>query len=113
MSPSRMVVILIFYALHSLLHHSNVSEWVLDMGATYHICPRSEMFASFGKLDGGVMLSDDGHTCRVTGIGAVHIRLYDGIMRELKEVRYAPYIMKNLISVGALEAKGLTGTLGE
>ena len=48
--------------------HLNASEWVLDMGAAYHICLRREMFASFGKLDGGVMLFGDGHTCRVEGI---------------------------------------------
>jgi len=28
-------------------NHSDASEWVLDTGATYHICPRREMFASF------------------------------------------------------------------
>jgi len=34
-------------------------------------------------------------------------------MRELKEVRYVPRMMKNLISVGALEVEGLRETLGE
>ena len=34
-------------------------------------------------------------------------------MRELKKVRYIPRMTKNLISVGALEAKGLRETLGE
>ena len=41
--------------------HSNVSEWVLDTSTTYHIYPRQEMFASFGKLDGGVMSFGDRH----------------------------------------------------
>ena len=39
--------------------------------------------------------------------------MYDGIMRELKNVRYIPRMMKNLISVRALEAEGLRETLGE
>ena len=34
-------------------------------------------------------------------------------MRELTDVRYVPQMKKNLISVGALELKGLKGTLGE
>ena len=34
-------------------------------------------------------------------------------MRELKDVRYVSHMAKNLISVGALEAEGLRGTLGE
>ena len=93
--------------------HSDASEWVFDTSATYHICPRQEMFSSFGKLDGGMIWFGDGHTCRVEGIGATRIRLYDRTMRELKEVRYIPRMMKNLISVGALEAEGLRQTLGE
>jgi len=52
-------------------------------------------------------------TCRVEGVGAIHIRLYDGTMRELKDVKYVPSILKNLISVGALKVEGLRGTLGE
>ena len=47
--------------------HSNASEWILDTGTTYHIYPRREMFASFGKLDGGVMSFGDGHTRHVEG----------------------------------------------
>ena len=31
---------------------SEESEWILDMGTTYHICPKRERFASFKKLDG-------------------------------------------------------------
>ena len=34
-------------------------------------------------------------------------------MRELKDVKYVPSILKNLISVGALKVEGLRGTLGE
>jgi len=59
------------------------------------------------------MLFHNGHTCHVEGIGAIRIRLYDGTMRELKEVRYVPCMMKNLISVGALKVEGLRKTLGE
>ena len=43
-------------------NHSDASEWVLDTGATYHICPGREMFDSFEKLNGGIMLFGDGHT---------------------------------------------------
>ena len=35
------------------------------------------------------------------------------MIRELKDMRYVPQLQKNLISVGALEAHGLRGILGE
>jgi len=39
--------------------------------------------------------------------------MFDGTLRELKEVRYVPGMTKNIISVRALEVEGLRRTLGE
>ena len=39
--------------------------------------------------------------------------MYDGTIKELKEVRYILLMTNNLISGGALEVEGLRGTLGE
>jgi len=47
------------------------------------------------------------HPCNVEGIGTVRVKMFDGIVRELKGVRYAPQLKRNLIFVGALEALGL------
>ena len=41
------------------------------------------------------------------GIGTIQIKIFDGKIRELKEVRYVPQLKSNLNSVGALEALGL------
>ena len=49
----------------------------------------------------------DDHPCNIKGMGTVRIKMDDGIVRELKEVRYVPQLKRNLISVGALEALGL------
>jgi len=48
-------------------------------------------------------MSDD-HPCKVEGIGTVCIKMFDGMVRELKEVRYVPQVKKNRIFIGALEA---------
>jgi len=56
---------------------------------------------------------DDGHTYHIEGISTVFIKLLNGMIRELKDVRYARQLNKNLISVGALEAQGLGETLRE
>ena len=65
-----------------------------------------DWFSSFEKLDGYFSVMGDDHSCNVEGIGIVRIKMFDGIVRELKEVRYVPELKRNLISVGALEALG-------
>jgi len=85
----------------------------LSTGATYHVCPKQKLFASFEKLDECLVSLGDGHICQIEGICTVSIKLFDGMIRELKDVRYVPQLKKNLISVGALEAQGLRETIGE
>jgi len=46
-------------------------------------------------------------SCNIERMGIVRIKMEDGIVQELKEVRYVPQLKRNLISVGALEALGL------
>jgi len=91
--------------------HSDASEWVLDTGSAYHIYLRRELFASSEELDGDLISMGDDHKCQMVGKDTVRIKMYNGTLRELKEVRYIPSMMKNIISVGALEVKGLSGTL--
>ena len=43
----------------------------------------------------------------VEGIGTVRIKMFDGIVRELKEVRHVPQHKWNLIFVGALKTLSL------
>jgi len=49
----------------------------------------------------------DEHPCNVKGIGIVHIKMFYGIVRELKKARYVLQLKRNLISVGALKILGL------
>ena len=66
-----------------------------------------EWFSSFEKLDGCYTVIGDDHPCNIEEIDTVPIKMEDGIVRELKEVRYVPQLKRNLISIGALEALGL------
>ena len=86
--------------------YSDNAEWILDTGATYHVCPNRAWFFKFEKLDGCfTVMGDD--PCNVEGMGAVRIKMDDEIVRELKEVRYVPQLKRNFISVGALTMLGL------
>ena len=77
--------------------YSGDSEWVLDTGATYHVCPNRDCFSIFEKLDGCFAIMGDDHPCEVEGIGTIRIKMFDRMVRELKEVRYVPQVKMNLL----------------
>jgi len=60
--------------------------------------------ASFEKLDGCFTVMIDNYPCKVEGIDIVRVKMFDGMVRTLKEVIYVPQLKKNLISVSTLEA---------
>jgi len=95
----------------SSICYSDASEWLLDMGATNHICPRKEWFSSLEKLDSGVVIMRNDATCQMIGIDTVRIKMFDDMVRNLKDVRYVPQMKKNIISVGAVKSKRLKVTL--
>jgi len=91
--------------------YSDTSEWLLDTGATYHICLRSKWFSSLEQMDGGVVIMGNDAACQMVWIGTVWIKMFDGVVRDLTGVRYVPQMEKNIISVRAVESKGLKVTM--
>ena len=45
------------------------------------------------------------------GICTVCIKIFDGVVRDLTDIRHIPQVKKNIILVGAVESKGLKITL--
>uniref|UniRef100_A0A2N9J7Q6 Reverse transcriptase Ty1/copia-type domain-containing protein n=1 Tax=Fagus sylvatica TaxID=28930 RepID=A0A2N9J7Q6_FAGSY len=54
---------------------------------------------------GSVRMGNDA-TCTIIGMGTIKIKMSDGVVRTLEEVRHIPDIRKNLISLGTLDSKG-------
>ena len=80
----------------STVGFSDNSEWILDTGATYHVCPNRDWFSSFEKLDGYFVVD---HPCNIEEMGTVRIKMDNVIVRELKEVRYVSQLKRNRISL--------------
>ena len=77
-------------------------EWLLDSGAMHHICPRKYWFASYQTVNDGIVLLGDNHSCKIVGVGSVKIKMFDGVIRTLTDVRHVPELKKKLISLGVL-----------
>ena len=58
------------------------------------------------------MLMGNNAVCKVVGIGAIKIKMHDGIVRTLSDVRHIPELKKNLISLGTLDSNGCTYKAG-
>ena len=47
-------------------------------------------------------------SCKVAGIGNIKIKMFDGVVRMLCDVRHIPDLRKNLISLGTLNYNGFS-----
>ncbi|PHT81193.1 hypothetical protein T459_14208 [Capsicum annuum] len=70
------------------------------------MCPNRDWFTIFESVGGGVVLMGNNTPCKVLGKGTVQIRMHDGVVRTLTDVRYVPNLKKNLISLGTLKSLG-------
>ena len=50
------------------------------------------------------MSNDD--VCEIKGIGTIHLKMHNGVVKILTEERYVPDLKKNLFSLGVLESSG-------
>jgi len=82
------------------------SGWILDTGASFHMCPDKEWFTSYEPLKGGIVVMGNDAPCTTVGIGSVQFKMFDGCIRTLTGVRHVPELKKNLISLGELDTLG-------
>ncbi|PHU29315.1 hypothetical protein BC332_01408 [Capsicum chinense] len=82
------------------------NEWILDSAFSFHMCPNKGLFSTYDPVEGGVVLVDNNVACKIVRKGTVRIKMHDGIVRTLRNVRCVPELKKNLISLGILESLG-------
>ncbi|KAG8491303.1 hypothetical protein CXB51_014552 [Gossypium anomalum] len=82
------------------------SEWILDSGCSFHMCPNREWFSTYSSVERVVVHMGNDLSSKVIGIGTVKIKMRDETIRTLSDVRYVPDLRKNLISLSILDLKG-------
>jgi len=90
-----------------VLSISNVSQykddWLIDSGATHHMCLHESWFSTYQPIKNGVALMGNDFSCKILGVGSIKITMSDGTVRTLTDVRHVPDLRKNLISMGVLD----------
>ena len=82
------------------------SIWILDSACPHHYTLNRSWFSTYTKIEEGSVTLEDDHPCKVAGIENVRVRMFDGIVRTLTNVKHVPKLKKNLISLGYLERQG-------
>ena len=83
-------------------------KWILDSGCTFHMCLFKIYFSDYHDLNRGKVIMGNNAVCKVIGMGNVSLRLHDGKIWELREVRYVFDLKRNLISLGLIDQNGFS-----
>ncbi|GAA0184513.1 hypothetical protein LIER_31801 [Lithospermum erythrorhizon] len=87
---------------------ANANDWVLDTGASRHLCANKEMFQDFEEVaDGDYVYMGNSITARITSKGKVSLKLTPGKTLTLSNVLYFPTLHRNLVSGALLNKTGL------
>ena len=70
------------------------------------MCPNKTWFDTYEEKSGVNVFMGNDVSCKTIGIGTVKIKMHDGIIRTLTEVRHVLELKKNLISIGIMDGKG-------
>ena len=68
--------------------------WLLDSGCTYHMCPKKEWVSTYKPYDGGSVLMGNDVVCKAVCISNNRMRIFDGYVRTLTNVRHVPRFME-------------------
>ncbi len=73
--------------------------------------PNKDLFTTYERVDEGNVTMGNDALCKVVGVGSVKMKMFDGMVRTLSDVRHVPGLKKNLISLGILDKNGCKTTL--
>ncbi|KAE8665844.1 Retrovirus-related Pol polyprotein from transposon TNT 1-94 [Hibiscus syriacus] len=77
--------------------------WLIDSGATYHMTSRREWFHHYEPVSGGSVYSCNDHALEIVGMGTIKLKMYDGTIKVVRDVRHVKGLKKNLLSYGLLD----------
>ena len=91
----------------------NWTEWIIDSGASAHLCSFRDWFTTFTTLNPPRSISlGDNRTLNATGVGQIEITIHNGNGEHtiLQNVLFCPGIGANLLSVVHLTKVGAVAT---
>ena len=69
--------------------------------------PNKDLFTTYERVDGENVTMGNNATFKVVGVGSIQMKMFDGMVRTLSDVRHVLGLKKNLISLGTLDKNGV------
>ncbi|XP_074302865.1 uncharacterized protein LOC141637055 [Silene latifolia] len=86
---------------------ANASDWILDTGASRHLCANKDLFAEFEDVaDGECVYMGNSSSAVITSKGNIFLKLTSGKTLALNNVLYVPTLRRNLVSSVLLNKAG-------
>ncbi|CAM8990208.1 unnamed protein product [Rhodiola kirilowii] len=81
-------------------------SWILDSGCNMHATPNRNVFSNLKLINDGEVRLGDQTVLHIRGIGNVPLRMHDGVVRVIQNVRWVPGLRRNLLSESAFDDLG-------
>jgi hypothetical protein len=81
-------------------------SWFLDSACSFHVTSNRDWFDTYRSVNYGIVTMGNGAHCKMTSIANIGIKMFDGVVKTLCDVRHVPYVEKNMISFGTLDSNG-------
>jgi hypothetical protein len=85
-----------------------VDYWLLVSTCSFHVTSNRFWFDSYKSVNSGIVTMGNGAHCKIIGIRSIRIRMFDGVVTTLCDVRHVPEVEKNLISLGTLDSNSFS-----
>ncbi|CAD7012038.1 unnamed protein product [Ceratitis capitata] len=87
------------------LNNLNRECWIIDSGATSHLCCERDLFSKYKECEEKIMLAD-AHCIEAIGVGEVNLKC-GNLMVKLQNVLHVPSLKNNFLSVSKFLHYGL------
>ncbi|KAM3266294.1 hypothetical protein P3L10_003288 [Capsicum annuum] len=88
-----------------------ISSWLVNSGATSHVMPKKKLFSSYTPGNFRMLKIENNDEVKVLGIGTSCLESNNDSKLVLNNVKHAPDVRLNLISLGNLDDEGYVNTL--
>jgi len=76
-----------------------VNPWILDSTFSFHVTSNRDLFDTYMLVNSDILTMGSGAHWKITGICNIRVKMFDGMVRTLCDLKHAPDVEKNLISL--------------